>query len=126
VTEGPLRAGNFFAPAVVANPRLDSRLVSSEVFGPIAAVIPFDGEEQAIELANATDYGLAASLWTSDLKRAVRVVNALDAGQISVNSDSSVAIQLPFGGVKASGLGKELGLGGMTAFQREKTVSITL
>lgn len=126
VKGGGLERGNFIAPAVVANPERGSRLVRSEVFGPIASVLPFAGEDEAIALANDTDYGLAASLWTSDLKRAVRVVDALDCGQVSVNTDTSVQIQLPFGGFKASGLGKELGVNGMTAFQREKTVSIAI
>ena len=126
ITEGTLAGGNFLAPAVVANPDRRSRLFRSEVFGPIASVIPFGDEQEAVALANDTEYGLAASLWTNDLQRAVRVVGALDCGQVSVNTDTSVRIQLPFGGFKASGVGKELGLSGMTAFQREKTVSIAL
>ncbi len=121
-----LQSGNYLSPAVVANPELGGRLVTNEVFGPVASVIPFDDEAEAIALANHTSYGLAASLWTSDLKRAMRVVNAFDCGQVSVNTDTSVRIQLPFGGVKESGLGRELGLHGMTAFQREKTVSLSL
>jgi acyl-CoA reductase-like NAD-dependent aldehyde dehydrogenase len=121
-----LQSGNYLSPAVVANPELRGPLVTSEVFGPVASVIPFDDEAEAIALANDTSYGLAASLWTSDLKRAMRVVNAFDCGQVSVNTDTSVRIQLPFGGVKESGLGRELGVHGMTAFQREKTVSLSL
>jgi acyl-CoA reductase-like NAD-dependent aldehyde dehydrogenase len=123
-SDGGLEAGNYLAPAIVAGASPSSRTASAEIFGPIVAVMPFASDEEAIALANGTRYGLAASIWTGDVDRMLTVVARMDSGQVSVNSDSSVFMQLPFGGEKDSGLGRELGVRGMTNFLREKTVSI--
>jgi betaine-aldehyde dehydrogenase len=95
-----------------------------EVFGPVAAVMPFDDEEDAVRLANDTEYGLSGSIFTRDLGRALRVSRAVEAGNLSVNSHSSVRYWTPFGGFKQSGLGRELGPDAPNAFTEEKNVFI--
>src|SRR5207247_7411537 len=93
-----------------------------EVFGPVAAVIPFADEADAVRLANDTPYGLSGSIWTRDGARALRVARALDAGVLSVNSNSSVRVQTPFGGFKQSGFGRELGMQALDGYSDVKTV----
>jgi acyl-CoA reductase-like NAD-dependent aldehyde dehydrogenase len=95
-----------------------------EVFGPVACVVPFEDEADAIRLANATPYGLSGSIWTRDTGRAIRVARAVQAGNLSVNSHSSVRYTTPFGGFKQSGLGRELGPDAPLAFTEEKNVFI--
>ncbi|MFT4230123.1 MAG: aldehyde dehydrogenase family protein [Microbacterium sp.] len=113
--------GFWFAPTVVlAEP--GDRVAREEVFGPVVAVLPFDDEADAIRLANDTVYGLAGSLWTENLGRAVRVARAVDSGVLSVNSHSSVRYWTPFGGMKASGLGRELGPDAAEHFTETKNV----
>src|SRR5882724_10170323 len=107
------RPGYFLTPAVFAGGRPGMRLVEEEIFGPVAVVLPFDTEAEAIALANGTIYGLSGSLWTNDLKRGLRVARAIRTGVLSVNSSSSVHLQAPFGGCKQSGLGRELGMRAM-------------
>jgi acyl-CoA reductase-like NAD-dependent aldehyde dehydrogenase len=94
------------------------------VFGPVVAVLPFDTEEEAIALANDTEYGLSGSLYTNDLGRALRVSRGIQAGNLSVNSHASVRYWTPFGGYKQSGLGRELGPDAPNAFTEEKNVFI--
>ncbi|MFT4214757.1 MAG: aldehyde dehydrogenase family protein [Microbacterium sp.] len=113
--------GFWFAPAVVLA-RPGDRIAQEEVFGPVACVIPFEDEADAIRLANDTIYGLAGSLWTENLGRAVRVARAVDSGVLSVNSHSSVRYATPFGGMKASGLGRELGPDAAEHFTQTKNV----
>ncbi|HKO56113.1 MAG TPA: aldehyde dehydrogenase family protein, partial [Thermoanaerobaculia bacterium] len=95
-----------------------------EIFGPVVAIMPFDGEQEAIRLANATIYGLSGSIWTRDSGRALRVARAVQTGNLSINSGSSVHLEAPFGGVKRSGLGRELGLQALDAYTEWKTVYI--
>ena len=102
--DGP---GAWFAPTVVT-PERDSRLATEEIFGPVVSVLPFDDEADAIALANDTEYGLSGSIWTNDLGRGIRVARAVEGGNLSVNSHSSVRYSTPFGGFKQSGLGREL------------------
>ena len=92
------------------------------MFGPVAALIPFDDEADAIRIANAPDYGLSGSIWTRDGARALRVARALETGVLSVNSNSSVRVQTPFGGFKQSGFGRELGLHALAGYSEVKNV----
>lgn len=117
----PEGEGFWFAPAVVlADP--SDRIAQQEVFGPVVAVMPFEDEADAIRLANDTAYGLAGSIWTESLGRAVRVSRGVQSGVLSVNSHSSVRYATPFGGMKASGLGRELGPDAAEHFTETKNV----
>jgi acyl-CoA reductase-like NAD-dependent aldehyde dehydrogenase len=113
--------GFWFAPTVVLAERGD-RIAQEEVFGPVVAVLPFDDEADGIRLANDTVYGLAGSIWTESLGRAVRVSRAVKSGVLSVNSHSSVRYWTPFGGMKSSGLGRELGPDAAEHFTETKNV----
>ncbi|MGQ4513778.1 aldehyde dehydrogenase family protein [Streptomyces sp. DW26H14] len=119
--EGP---GFWFPPTVLTDLDPHAPAATEEVFGPVAAVLPFTDEEDAVRLANATPYGLSGSLWTRDVGRALRVSKAVAAGNLSVNSHSSVRYWTPFGGYKRSGLGRELGPGALAAFTETKNVFI--
>jgi len=96
-----------------------------EVFGPVVAVVPFEDEADAIRIANDTDYGLSGSIWSQNLGRALRVARAVESGNLSVNSHSSVRYSTPFGGFKQSGLGRELGPDALDAFTDLKNVFIS-
>ncbi|WP_260867409.1 aldehyde dehydrogenase [Streptomyces sp. SAJ15] len=115
----------FWYPATVLEGRHGDRAAVEEVFGPVAVVIPFDDEAEAVRIANATEYGLSGSLWTRDVGRAIRVSRAVAAGNLSVNSHSSVRYWTPFGGFKQSGLGRELGPDALAAFTETKNVFIS-
>ncbi len=119
VPDGP---GYWFPPTVVAPARPEWRLAREEIFGPVLAVIPFDGEDEAIRLANDTPYGLSGSIWTRDGARALRVARAVESGNLSVNSNGSVRVPTAFGGMKQSGLGRELGLEALASYTDVKTV----
>jgi betaine-aldehyde dehydrogenase len=117
-----LSKGNFLTPAVFARVRNDMRIAQEEIFGPVVVAIPFDTEEEAIAIANASPYGLSGSLWTRDLGRALRVARSVETGVLSVNSSRSVFVEAPFGGVKQSGLGRELGMAALEAYSELKSV----
>jgi betaine-aldehyde dehydrogenase len=104
--EGP---GYWFPPTVLSPVSNDDRAAREEIFGPVAAVIPFEGEEEALRIANDTIYGLSGSVWTRDGAKALRVARSLETGTISINSNTSVRVTTPFGGFKQSGVGRELG-----------------
>ena len=124
LTDGELNDGFFYAPTVVSLATDDMKVVTEETFGPLLPVIAFDTEEEAIEKANDTPYGLAAYYFTNDLGRMFRVAEGLDYGIIGCNDPLPTGAQLPFGGMKESGLGRENGLEGIEAFLETKTVSI--
>jgi acyl-CoA reductase-like NAD-dependent aldehyde dehydrogenase len=105
----PDGAGYWFPPTVLAPVSNSDRAAREEIFGPIACVIPFAGEEEAVAIANDTIYGLSGSIWTRDGAKALRTARALETGTISINSNTSVRVQTPFGGFKQSGVGRELG-----------------
>ncbi len=105
----PEGRGFWFPPTVLCPVSNDDRVAREEVFGPVVAVIPFEGEGEAIRLANDTIYGLSGSIWTRDGARALRVARAIETGTLSINSNTSVRVTTPFGGFKQSGLGRELG-----------------
>jgi len=117
----PSGPGYWFPPTVLTPDRTD-RTVTEEIFGPVVTVLPFDDEADAIALANDTEYGLSGSIWTDNLSRAVRVSRAVEAGNLSVNSHSSVRFNTPFGGFKQSGLGRELGPDAPLHFTETKNV----
>lgn len=112
----------FWFPPTVLTPQRTDRTVTEEIFGPVVTVLPFDDEAAAVELANDTPYGLSGSIWTDNLSRAVRVSRAVEAGNLSVNSHSSVRYNTPFGGFKQSGLGRELGPDAPLSFTETKNV----
>jgi acyl-CoA reductase-like NAD-dependent aldehyde dehydrogenase len=123
VPEAPgLSRGSFLTPAVLADVNNGMRVAREEIFGPVVLVIPFDDEEEAVSLANASRYGLSGSLYTRDLGRAMRVARSIETGVLSVNSSRSVFLEAPFGGVKESGLGRELGLAALEHYTETKTV----
>ncbi len=116
------RPGFYMEPTLLTDVTSGMRVMREEVFGPVVAIQPFANEEEAIEMANATEYGLSGSVWTRHSGRAVRVAHALEAGVVSINSSASVHISAPFGGVKSSGLGRELGMAALEAYTETKTV----
>jgi betaine-aldehyde dehydrogenase len=120
--DGP---GYWFPPTVLSPVSNDDRVAREEIFGPVVAVIPFEDEADAIRLANDTVYGLSGSIWTRDGARALRVARALETGNISVNSNSSVRVTTPFGGFKQSGVGRELGPFALEHYTELKNVFIS-
>ena len=112
----------YWYPCTLVEATNDDRIAREEVFGPVAALIPFDDEHDAIRIANDTPYGLSGSIWTSNGGRALRVARALETGVLSVNSNSSVRVSTPFGGFKQSGFGRELGLHGLDGYSEVKNV----
>jgi len=121
----PTGLGNWYPPTVLT-PARDARVAREEIFGPVVSVFPFDDEADAIEFANASSYGLSGSIWTRDLSRGIRVARAVESGNLSVNSHSSVRYSTPFGGFKQSGLGRELGPDAPLAFTETKNVFIAV
>lgn len=121
----PAGRGFWFPPTVLTPQRTD-RSVTDEIFGPVVTVLAFDDEQDAVGLANDTSYGLSGSIWTDDLSRALRVSRAIESGNLSVNSHSSVRYSTPFGGFKQSGLGRELGPDAPLHFTETKNVFIAI
>jgi acyl-CoA reductase-like NAD-dependent aldehyde dehydrogenase len=121
----PAGAGFWYPPTVLTPTDPKDRVLREEIFGPVVAVVPFEDEADAVRIANDSDFGLSGSIWTRDVARAIRVSRAVEAGNLSVNSHSSVRYWTPFGGFKASGLGRELGPDAPFAFTETKNVFIS-
>ena len=120
----PRQPGWYLAPTILDGLESHARACQEEIFGPVACVIPFRDEAEAVRLANDTVYGLAGSLWTHDLERGLRVARAVETGVLSVNTNSSVYQEAPFGGFKRSGFGRDLGLDAMRLYTETKNVFI--
>jgi acyl-CoA reductase-like NAD-dependent aldehyde dehydrogenase len=118
----PSGPGYWFPPTVLAPVSNSDRAAAEEIFGPVAVVIPFSGEEEAVRLANETIYGLSGSIWTRNGARALRVARAIETGVLSINSNSSVRVTTPFGGMKQSGVGRELGPDALDHYTEVKNV----
>jgi len=122
----PGRSGFYLEPAVFLDVRPEMKIAREEIFGPVVAVMPFVDEEQAVAMANDSMYGLSGSIWTRDIGRAMRVARAVQTGNLSINTGSSVHLEAPFGGVKHSGLGRELGMQSLDACTEWKTVYLDI
>ncbi|MBI2777350.1 MAG: aldehyde dehydrogenase [Chloroflexi bacterium] len=121
-----LKGGAYLMPAVFDGATNDMRIAREEIFGPVVTIIPFDTEAEAIRLANATPYGLSGSIWSRDIGKALRTAKGVQAGVLSVNSNSSVHTEAPFGGYKMSGIGRELGMSAIELYTETKNVFIDL
>ena len=125
--EGEVFAGGAYVlPTVFDNARNDMRICAEEIFGPVVSIIPFDTEEEAVRMANDTPYGLSGSIWSRDIGRALRVAKGIRAGVLSVNCNSSVHTEAPFGGYKMSGIGRELGMHAIDMYTELKNVYVDL
>jgi betaine-aldehyde dehydrogenase len=120
-----LGSGGFFLqPAIVADLKTDDRIWRDEVFGPVACVRRFDDEEEMLREVNDSPYGLSGSIWTNDLKKALRLARRVESGVLSINSHSSVHVEAPFGGMKSSGLGRDLGMAALEGYSELKNIYV--
>lgn len=124
-TDGETGKGWFFQPTIIADLGPDDPAVQEEIFGPVLSVQTFDTEDEAIRLANGTEFGLIASVYTRDVGRAMRVAGAMDCGQVSINDYWAGGLELPFGGNKKSGYGREKGWEGLDAYTKVKSITIS-
>jgi aldehyde dehydrogenase (NAD+) len=121
-TEGDNARGFYLNPTVFVDCANDMRIAQEEIFGPVLTVIPFEGEDEAIRIANDSPYGLAAGFWTSDIARSQRVANALEAGQVFINRYGCYDHASPFGGWKESGWGQDLARASLSLYTRPKAI----
>ena len=120
--DGHLAAGSFYLPTIIGGLSNQARAVQEEIFGPVLCVLPFDDEDDLIEQANGTAFGLAAGIWTANYQRAWRVARALQAGTVWINTYKQLSISTPFGGFKESGIGREKGMAGLRLYQQSKSL----
>ena len=125
-TEGDLAKGNFFKPTLITNVTNDMRVAQEEIFGPVAVVIRFKTEEEVIDMANDSEYGLGGGVWTRDITRALRVARKIETGRMWVNTYNMIPAGAPFGGVKKSGYGRETDLAILDAYTVCKNIMINL
>jgi aldehyde dehydrogenase (NAD+) len=123
--EGPGSEGLYIRPTVYPQVARDLMIAREEIFGPVLVTMPFSGEEDALTLANDTEYGLVAGVWSGDVARGVRLAERIDAGQVAVNG-GALTVETPFGGFKNSGYGREKGIEALHDYAQTKTVSIAL
>ncbi len=121
-----LKPGSFLLPTVLTQVNNRMRVAQEEIFGPVACIIPFDNEDDCVRQVNDSPYGLSGSLWTRDIARALRVAKRVRTGVLSINSNSSVHVEAPFGGYKQSGLGRELGMHALNLYTEVKNIFISL
>jgi len=124
--DAALSGGAYLMPAVFDGVANDMRIAKEEIFGPVVAIIPFDTEAEAIRLANATPYGLSGSVWSRDIGKALRTAKGIQSGVLSINTNSSVHTEAPFGGYKMSGIGRELGMSAIDLYTEVKNIFIDL
>jgi betaine-aldehyde dehydrogenase len=120
----PFNKGAYLAPTVICEPQVQDRVWREEIFGPVACIRPFDSEEELIQEVNDTPYGLSGSIWTNDLRRALRISRQVESGVLSINCNNSVHVEAPFGGYKQSGIGRDLGMNAMEGYTELKNVYV--
>jgi acyl-CoA reductase-like NAD-dependent aldehyde dehydrogenase len=120
----PLPRGFFLEPTVLLDVEPTDRVWREEVFGPVVCIRPFDNEDDMLREVNASPYGLSGSIWTNDLKRALRIARRVESGVLSINSHASVHVEAPFGGFKQSGIGRDLGMAALEGYTELKNIYV--